>query len=259
MIYTNRLSMSSEPLIPKQSQARANFLVIRFSDANMDDLVLEISAIPFQDINTKWLRNMVRRMRPQQTTDRRVKFIRNGQPLNSHSDLHLQEFFNSSQGDRFYIHCIVGGVLIPTQRENEDALDDLGQQQDSTTFQAIGFDRLRSVGFSDEEIELLRRQFRATYEDFDENRDNQGDNNDIRQLEEQWIETGATDQNGQFDNLPISNYNYNKDLLIGLVVGCLLGVFSILLLKYGGLFSKRQKLGILVGLVFNVAFGVRNF
>ncbi|AMD19783.1 HCL368Cp [Eremothecium sinecaudum] len=252
--------MSTESLIPQQSQRRRCFVVIRFNDPSLQDLVLEVSSIPFRDINTKWLRNMVRQMRPSQTNNHRLKFIRSGQPLNSQSDLRLQQFFETAdENDKYYVHCIVGPVLSADQHQNEDALDDIGQQPDGATSQAIGFDRLRSVGFSDDEIELLRQQFRATYGDLDENRQqNGGEGSDIRQLEEQWIETGATEQGGQFNSIPIANYKYNMDLLAGLVIGCLLGVFSILLMKHEGLFSRRQKMAVVVGVMINITFGVRN-
>ncbi|AET41608.1 Dsc3p Ecym_8330 [Eremothecium cymbalariae DBVPG len=253
--------MSNEPLITQQARRKKRFIVIRFSDASLKDLPLEISSIPYGDINTRWMRRMVRQIRPGQTSNRRLKFIRNGQPLNSRSVLRLEQFFEESEeNDKYYVHCIIGGELNAEQQRDEDALDDIGQQPDGATSQAIGFDRLRSVGFSDEEIELLRQQFRATYGDLDDVQQQRGaGDNDIRHLEEQWIETGVTDQGMQFNSIPIANYKYNIDLLIGLVIGCLLGVFSILLMKQDGLFTKRQKMAIVAGIIFNIAFGVRNF
>ncbi|AAS51336.1 ACR110Wp [Eremothecium gossypii ATCC 10895] len=252
--------MSKEPLIPQQSRRRRRFIVVRFSDPTLQDLTLEVSSIPYADVTTRWLRAMVRQIRPAKTVRHRLKFIRNGQPLNAMSNLRLEQFFESAEeNDKYYIHCIVGPELTTEQLQDEDALDNVGQQVDGTTPEVIGFDRLRSVGFSDEEIELLRQQFRATYGDLDTSQQPDGERADLRQLEEQWIETGATEQGAQLSSIPTANYRYNMDLLIGLMVGCLFGVFSILLLKQGELFTKRQKMAVFAGIVANVIFGMTHW
>ncbi|EJS41562.1 YOR223W [Saccharomyces arboricola H-6] len=288
--------MSAEPLLPThngQQKERAvsadqKFIVIRFSDVSVRDLQLNISNVPYSSINTHWLRRMCRELRPQQTQNRRLKFIRNGSILNTHSKIpeELTHYFgvvgsNSDTGsntggggaeqNKYYIHCIIGmEELTRAELANEDLKDDATPSNDSMTTQAIGFDRLRSVGFSEQEIELLRQQFRATYGDLEEeeerltqsgNRDDE--THDIRQLEEQWMESGngttqgngtGNDNEDRFNSVPIANIKHNKDLLLGICVGFFFGVFGILLMKFSGLFNRRQKMAIFAGVIVNVMF-----
>lgn len=253
--------MSSEPLIPSSQQSQLS-IVVRFSDVAIHDLTLDISNVPWDSINTNWLRRMCRQLRKEATTNKRLKFIRSGRPLNSNTNFasELQQFFQQdTENTKYYVHCIVGQDLTEEELANEDVLDDIGPSNEGTTTQAVGFDRLRSVGFSDEEIELLREQFRSTYGDLENVVQESQGGRDIRQLEEQWMESGASDED-QFNSVPIADYKRNRDLLIGLIIGCLLGIFSLLLLKQEGLFSKRQKMAIVAGLLVNLFFGlIRQF
>ncbi|KAM3163682.1 DSC E3 ubiquitin ligase complex subunit 3 [Lachancea thermotolerans] len=244
--------MSGSELDGSPSQDRV--VVVRFSDEQMEDLPLNVNNVSLSDVNTSWLRRMCRQLRGRSLSNRKLRFIRSGRFLNASTDLQLQRYFESTN-DKFYVHCIVGQELTPQELANEDSVDETQQNTEGTTTQAIGFDRLRAVGFSDEEIELLRQRFRSTYGDLEElSRDN-GEGQDIRQLEEHWMETGANDENDQLGAVGIANYKHNKDLLIGLVVGCVLGVFSFLLMKQEGLFNKPQKLAMVGGLLINMGFG----
>lgn len=249
--------MSSERLL--SNSVRRQFIVLRFSDVNIDDLQLEITHIPFNEINTTWLRKMCRQLKPRETNYKRLKFIKGGIMLNSNSDLKLPDFFGDEYNSKLYIHCMIGQSLTNDELKNEDKLDDMRDQPGATTIQAIGFDRLRGVGFSDDEIELLREQFRSTYGDLNLLEMETNDNRDIRQLEERWMETGVNDQQNEFNSVPSANFRNNKDLLIGLTIGFVLGGFTILLIKQEGLFNKRQKMAIFVGILFNITFGIRNF
>ncbi|CAD6643735.1 CEI_1a_G0050670.mRNA.1.CDS.1 [Saccharomyces cerevisiae] len=286
--------MSAEPLLPTHNGSQGGevrspdqkFIVIRFSDVSVRDLQLNISNVPFSNINTHWLRRMCRELRPQQTQKRRLKFIRNGSILNTHSKIaeELTHYFDTANNsnvatgtsvtpeqNNYYIHCIIGTEeLTQAELANEDLKDDATPSNDSMTTQAIGFDRLRSVGFTEQEIELLRQQFRATYGDLEEeeerlaqngNRDDEG--HDIRQLEEQWMESGSGTAQGngagggnedRFNSVPIANIKHNKDLLLGICVGFFFGVFGILLMKFDGLFNRRQKMAIFAGVIVNVMF-----
>lgn len=276
--------MSEEPLLPiyrtAPSSPHRRFIVIRFSDVNIRDLEVDITDVPYREITTRWLRLKCREERPSETESRRLKFIRSGALLNSHADLsselsrHFIRQDASSNGldvdqtrSKFYIHCIVGTErLARDQLVNEDAMDDAGPSREGTTTQAVGFDRLRAVGFTDEEIELLRQQFRATYGDLETEPTRDGSNNDIRQLEEQWMESGterpdeAVYEDERFNAMPTANFGHNRDLLVGICVGFCLGLFGLLLMKIEGLFSKRQKMAIVVGIIVNVIFNaVRGF
>ncbi|CCH63036.1 hypothetical protein TBLA_0J00360 [Henningerozyma blattae CBS 6284] len=283
-------------------------IVIRFSDDHISDLVLDVTNINFNIINTKWLRRICRDRRPDVTKNRRLRFIRAGGLLNSNSDLsrQLTSFFNttrsnsqdqnqpsntnngnipdesllgeratSSTEEQFFIHCTVGAEpLSASELENEDTLDDAGPSSDGITTQAVGFDRLQSLGFSEEEIELIRNQFRETYGDLEDNANhNEGNNSqgngnretDIRQLEEQWMNQGTSNgtdamgnpintEDDRFNSVPIANYKQNRDLLIGLCIGLSLGLFALLLLRYEGLFNTRQKMAIWAGVIGNIVF-----
>ncbi|GCF00573.1 hypothetical protein ZYGM_002849 [Zygosaccharomyces mellis] len=274
--------MSQEPLLPlyrtPPSSPIHRFIVIRFSDVSIRDLEIDITDVPYRELTTRWLRQKCRERRPQETECRRLKFIRSGALLNSHADLssELSRHFirqdaasNSNDGNRdqlrskFYIHCIVGTERLERdQLINEDAMDDAGPSREGITTQAIGFDRLRAVGFTDEEIELLRQQFRATYGDLETEPDRNGDDNDIRQLEEQWMESGterpgeAVYEDERFNAMPTANFRHNRDLLVGICVGFFLGLFGLLLMKTEGLFSRRQKMAIVAGVMVNVMFNV---
>lgn len=293
--YILQRTMSAEPLLPTHNGPQAGeaastdqkFVVVRFSDVSVGDLQLNVSNVPYANINTHWLRRMCRELRPQYTQRRRLKFIRNGSILNTHSKIsdELAHYFGAgssntdagtsasggAEQNKYYIHCIIGTEdLTQAELATEDLKDDATPSNESMTTQAIGFDRLRSVGFTEQEIELLRQQFRATYGDLEEeeerlvqsgNRDD--DAHDIRQLEEQWMESGngTTQENGagngnedRFNSVPIANIKHNKDLLLGICVGFFFGVFGILLMKFDGLFNRRQKMAIFAGVIVNVMF-----
>ncbi|CCC68221.1 hypothetical protein NCAS_0B01370 [Naumovozyma castellii] len=268
------------------------FIVIRFSDVTIADLQINITQVPISNINTHWLRQMCRDLRPRETQSHRLKFIRSGALLNSRSSLALQiqDYFRTSASDhtpqqeeeeeeanKFYIHCIIGSDLLSEDElAREDAMDDLGPNEEGRTTQAIGFDRLRAVGFSEREIELLRQQFRSTYGDLEERLqgndefEEEGNNNsttDIRQLEEQWMESGGhgpTNENGmannnvfdddRFNSIPITNLKHNKDLLIGIFIGFCFGIFAFILMNIDGLLNKRQRMSMFAGIIVNILF-----
>ncbi|CCE63808.1 hypothetical protein TPHA_0F03270 [Tetrapisispora phaffii CBS 4417] len=277
--------MSLEPLLPttKADEIDHKYIVIRFSDESLRDLELDITNVPFTNISTKWLRNMCRSRRPEKTERKRLKFIRNGVILNATSGIanDLARFFrnNSTEnGDKFYVHCMVGvDTLTDRELANEDELDERTQSANSTTSQAIGFDRLRAVGFSEEEIDMFREQFRRTYGDLQNldtdssstevngNGNNGTGNVDIRELEEQWMDTGVNrspngngvnDPNADnlFNSVSTANLKHSTDILLGLTVGYTLGLFGLLLMKVDKIFNRRQKMAIVSGVFINMMF-----
>ncbi|SCU82734.1 LADA_0C07602g1_1 [Lachancea dasiensis] len=237
--------------------ARQDRLVtVRFAVEQMEDLPLNVSNLNLDVVTVPWLRRMCRQLRGSWTDNKRLRFLRNGHVLTSSSDLQLKRYFEDSGETVFYVQCIVGRDLTAQEAANEDLLDEAQPNVEGTTTQAIGFDRLRSVGFSDEEIELLRQRFQSTYGDLESLAQNTDGQRDIRQLEEQWMETGANDDTAQMGMIGIANYKHNVDLLVGLVVGFALGVFSFLLMTQEGLFNKRQRMAIVGGLLINLCFGI---
>ncbi|SCV05777.1 LANO_0H14950g1_1 [Lachancea nothofagi CBS 11611] len=247
--------MASEGLA--SSSAQEWTVVVRFAVEQMEDLPLNVSNVDLDLVTVPWLRRMCRQLRGNYTNNRRLRFIRNGRFLTVNSDLQLKRYFEENRDEPvFYVQCIVGQELSAQEAANEDSLDEAQPNSEGTTTQAIGFDRLRSVGFSDEEIELLRQRFQSTYGDLEDLTRATGDSQDIRQLEEQWMETGANDDTTQMGAVGIANYKHNTDLLIGLTVGFVLGVFCFLLMAQEGLFNKRQRMAIVGGLMINVCFGL---
>ena len=264
---------------------------------------------------------MIRNSRELETEGRTLRFILKGRLANA-TDFatEIRRFLGSSASngnggitDTLNLHCVIGVDKVggsgedADQRERmilaEEQKDDEGRRHlgsvdgdSGETMGAIGFDRLRSVGFTDEEIALLRAQFRATYGDLEsrrraneldelDNRDEvEGDNEDnfefgegsadtarlggsntsgaggrpeetdIRELEEQWMENGVGDNDERFNSVPIANYQHNKDLLIGITVGFCFGIFSIILMKFDGLFNRRQKMSMFAGIIVNMIF-----
>ncbi|SCU95706.1 LAME_0F13102g1_1 [Lachancea meyersii CBS 8951] len=231
-------------------------VVVRFAVEGMNDLPLNVSNVDLETVTVPWLRRMCRQLRGQHTENKRLRFIKNGRFLTAHTDLQLRRYFETSEEPVFYVQCIVGQEMTAQEAANEDSLDEAQPIAEGTTTQAIGFDRLRSVGFSDEEIELLRQRFQSTYGDLENLTQTADGVQDIRQLEEQWMETGANDDTSQMGAVGIANYKHNTDLLIGLVVGFVLGVASFLLMTQEGLFNKRQRMAIVGGLMINVCFGL---
>lgn len=227
-------------------------VVIRFADESLRDLDLEL--------DPGWtLATLKQCVRAQRGLDK-VRFVRNGRwltnvgnvngtasgnntdfsPGSVQSSTYTHSYSNNdvsgsskvpgTSGSQFveepiFIHCI---ALPPDAPEDPEPV---------RTPQASGFDRLRALGLTEQEIELMREQFRATH----------GDN---RELEDQWMDTGVS------NSVPIANRSHNVDLLIGLSVGFLTGVFGLLLMRTEGLFSRRQRMAIFAGVITNLLFAL---
>ncbi|KAI9006879.1 DUF2407 C-terminal domain-containing protein [Hyaloraphidium curvatum] len=132
-----------------------------------------------------------------------------------------------------YLHCAVSdfaseGPSRPTLRPQ------------------LGLERLLGVGFSAEEVASIRAQFHALRgTDAD-------DEESARRLEENFLDS-ATQNSAVADN-PFFG-NSPGDLLLGLVLGFFLGILSLLLVREP-IFNRRVQFGIVVGLLFNVSFGI---
>ncbi|KAL6944970.1 hypothetical protein ACO0QE_002412 [Hanseniaspora vineae] len=259
----------------------------------------------------------------------RLKFIRNGRLL---TGMHWNEFemelrsakesiahtTDSQENDKYiYVQCLIG---IP-EEEDIDVQQELEEDRRSYTASqpsgessngaeapqpVIGFDRLRSLGFSDEEIAMLRQQFQArmnvrnfaagggtgnrptgtatanaTNEDeYDEDQifedvtgedqvggpqhsgearvEQQTGTVDPRELEERWMETNALEDVSTDIANNITMWKYNSELLLGVSIGFLLGVFGLLLLIFFDkkTFNARIQRAIFAGLTANFFFGI---
>lgn len=268
--------MSSEPLLPRSNSASSQKCIkILFTNETIPPMLLNISSIPQDTLTLKYLRQTIRNLKESETKGHTLRFLRAGSIVTSLVfQNQVSSYLNSENAEPFFLHCLIGVDTITDSAQilEQETSDDEGSGRQGNSASAssqgmgaIGFDRLRSVGFSDDEVELLRAQFRATYGDL-ESRGAQaastgeagsGENGaatagpDIRELEEQWMENGVGDNDDRFNAVPNANFKHNKDLLIGISVGFLFGVFSLILLKLDGLFNERQRMSMIAGMIAN--------
>lgn len=235
-------------------------IVIRFSTASYPDL--ELPPVEPSQLTLPWLRKNVR-MKLSDLRNKRLRFILSGRVINESTNL-VDEYnryirFQSEDDGvdkKFYIHCLIGDILTQQELAKENEMDNKVQEQ-STTPAPVGFDRLQNAGLSQEDINMLRRQFRQLYGDLPQVQNEA----DIRQLEERWIDSSVNHEIDDF-NVATSNggsgsmMSGNVDLLVGVLIGCLCGVLSVFLLMTGKLFNKRQKIAIVAGIIVNFSFAL---
>ncbi|KAK7204334.1 DUF2407 C-terminal domain-containing protein [Myxozyma melibiosi] len=248
-------------------------LGIRFSRTSIPDLILPLPA-PSTALPVASVKRRIRTDRAADTSRRRLRLIYGGRALPDSDDLaktikpiaELQSGRSSAEyaagaasgagaqtddadDERLrtiWLLCSVGDVLTDEELAQEN---DTGSQPLPSTLPApVGFDRLRSAGFSDEDIAQLRAQF---------NRLHGGSLNTdpeaARQLEDRWIDEGASAPDTLPDGSPIGVY---EDLLLGTVVGFFLGFVALFFLREGSIFSKRQQMAIIAGIIINVSFAI---
>ena len=89
---------------------------------------------------------------------------------------------------------------------------------------------------------------------------------DIRQLEERWIESSANDPSGLTTvnsrglfglGLAEQGDTNNRDLLVGVLIGAIFGILSLLLLKEEfRIFNKRTRMAMVAGVLINFSFAI---
>jgi hypothetical protein len=109
----------------------------------------------------------------------------------------------------------------------------------------LGLERLLGVGFSADEVSSIRQQFHA-FRGTDAT-----DEDSARRLEESWIDAN---QNNVVGDNPFFG-NSPQDLLFGLLIGFFLGILCLLFVREP-IFNRRIQVGIVLGLIFNVSFGI---
>jgi hypothetical protein len=123
--------------------------------------------------------------------------------------------------DRLWIHCSMGEQLQDEEFEEEER----EKQTQSTLPLPVGFDRLRSAGFSDDDIASLRAQFQRFH-------GSRGDDEgvaDVTAMEERWLDEtiglggdASGGDGGTFSkdspNLPGPSDSY-EETLFGFIVG----------------------------------------
>ncbi|KAG6837807.1 hypothetical protein H0H93_016175 [Arthromyces matolae] len=213
--------------IPSQSREpldQARDLVIRFTEGYPDLLVIVNQTDAVRDVKRK-----IREQRPE-LKDRRLRLIHSGRLLTEGTFLYswlasLEERQKrSTANDTSYepqlstspatwMHCSVGLRLEPGESEE-------GNLQTAQLQPVRGFDRLSSVGFSEEDIANFRRQFHSqsssNYLDVDFETEEEYDEH-ARALEEQWIDS--------IDNAGTASLSQSSPSNTTVLQGILLGFF----------------------------------
>ncbi|KAF8070408.1 DUF2407 C-terminal domain-containing protein [Lyophyllum atratum] len=265
---------------PPPEQARD--LVIRFTEG-IPDLVIAVS----QQDAVRDVKGKIRDGRPE-LKDRRLRLIHSGRLLTEGTFLYswltsleerqkraapddsnnTQQPQHPSSGTT-WMHCSVGPKLAPGEAEEES------RTQTAQLQPARGFDRLSSVGFSETDIANFRRQFHSqsssNYLDVDFDTEEEYDEH-ARALEEQWIDS--------IDNAGSASLSQSSPSNITVLQGILLGFFFPLIPFFfmrnpkpaafwddgseyeppgNVIFSRRMQMGLVVGFLVNILFGMWRF
>ncbi|PCH39812.1 hypothetical protein WOLCODRAFT_116208 [Wolfiporia cocos MD-104 SS10] len=256
-------------------------LIVRFTEG-IPDLTLQVAE---QDV-VKDVKRKIRDARPQ-LIDRRLRLILSGQLLADNIPLYHrlasleQRQHRAVAGDNdtegtvpkdrnansatTWLHCSVGPPLTAGE-------EDETQVQTAQLKPLRGFDRLAAAGFSEQDIANIRLQFHAhsAGDYIDQEFDNDEDFEEhARALEEQWIDS--------FDNgggsLAQSSSRTSITLLNGLVIGFFFPLLPFFFFSSpkpaifwddgsehentsSVIFSRRMQLGIVIGFLLNVLFGI---
>ncbi|KAJ4467763.1 DUF2407 ubiquitin-like domain-containing protein [Lentinula aciculospora] len=186
---------------------------VRFTE-DVPDLDLAVNE---QD-TIRDVKRYIRDQRPE-FKDRRLRLIHSGRLLTD-GTLAFSLLKPMDQTERgavsshaAWLHCSVGQELEPSELETDESKEQVSQIQP-----ARGFDRLASLGFSEEEIAGIRRQFHTqSTSNFLDDRDFDLDEDydeHARALEEQWIDN--------LDNNEVSlsnSSNSSSPAMVGIIVG----------------------------------------
>lgn len=257
-------------------------LIIRFTTA-LPDLTIRVPDVSTQSV--PWLKQQIRKHRPDETGHKKLRLIYAGRVLVSGDGKTLVDQMRfvrpppmdkpkavgkgkgkavaeSSSDDfiiRAYVHCSIGDDMTDeeiAQDEMEGAATTAAsaandQPSRSTLPQPLGFDRLLSAGFTQEDVAALRAQFNRIH-----NITAESSPETSRLLEERWIDEAAGTGAGELaDGSPAGAY---EDLFIGLAIGFFWPV-AVLALREEGIFTKRRGMAIVAGMIVNVLAAVMKF
>ncbi|KAF6760177.1 hypothetical protein DFP72DRAFT_883444 [Ephemerocybe angulata] len=244
----NQAGPSSATLPSQEPETRE--LVMRFAEG-APDLTVSVGK---QDTVRDIKRN-IREVRPE-LKDRRIRLIHLGRLLTDGTLLYswlaaleekqqrasmLSEDGAKPPSATTWIHCSVGPTLDPGEEEETE------ESREQTQLQPLrGFDRLSSVGFSEEDIANFRRQFHsqssANYLDVNFDTEEEYDEH-ARALEEQWIDS--------IDNVGSASLSQKPAVFWddGTEVEPVPNV----------IFSRRMQMGLVVGFLVNLMFGLWRF
>ncbi|RPD62575.1 hypothetical protein L226DRAFT_458376 [Lentinus tigrinus ALCF2SS1-7] len=257
-------------------------LTIRFTEG-IPDLTLQVA----EKDSVKEVKAKIRLARPQ-LEDRRLRLIYSGQLLADNTQLYpridsveqkrKRPTLSSSGGEEgdedgetssivapTWLHCSVGPQL-------KDGEEEEGRIQTAQLKPLRGFDRLAAAGFSEQDIANIRLQFHAhsAGDYLDEEFDDQEDFDEhARALEEQWIDSLDGGSSASLANSPPAVSSLHNGILLGFFFP-LMPIFFFRATKPAlfwddgseheamtpSIFSRRMQMGIVVGFLLNVLFGL---
>lgn len=275
--------------VPGRGSSTPRELMVRFTEG-VQDLVLRLTEHDsVHDVKVK-----IREARPQ-LQRRRLRLIHAGRLLNDSTQLAswLSTFEERQQRAAakdtdssmapitpgsaapgpvlWLLHCSVGPQLSEGE-EDEDA-----RAQEAQIKPLRGFDRLSTAGFSEEDILNIRRQFHSrsvadyisaaefpTEEEYEEH---------ARVLEEQWIDGLGGGGGGGAGGGSAESDSRARAVLNGIVIGFFFPLLPFFFLRTpkpavfwesghaldtpeSTVFSRRMQMGLVVGFILNVIFGL---
>ncbi|BGO97544.1 uncharacterized protein family UPF0645, transmembrane [Rhodotorula toruloides] len=142
--------------------------------------------------------------------------------------------------EQIWLHCSVGEPI-----EEEEPTEEKDQSTQITPLQ--GFDRLRDAGFSEQDIENLRAEFRESRQTEADDEEHQ------RALEEQWM-SGMTGQEEAVASDSAGTGHYYS-LLKGVCIGFFVPFLPLFFFRTQ-IFTRRMQIAIILGIVVNLGFGI---
>ncbi|KAH6914253.1 DUF2407 C-terminal domain-containing protein [Coprinopsis sp. MPI-PUGE-AT-0042] len=258
-------------------------LVIRFTEGGTD-LTISVDKLD----NVRDVKDKIRATRPELHT-RRLRLIYLGRLLTDGTFIYAwlasleekQRRAATGTGDTdsdrkpsgtTWIHCSVGpSVETPEDEPREERSIQEGQLQP-----ARGFDRLASLGFSEDDIANFRRQFHSqsslNYLDSNDFETEEQYDEHARALEEQWIDSMDS---GSATISQAANSS-NASILQGILLGFFFPLIPFFFMRSkhpaafwedgseaepipNVIFSRQTQMGLVIGFLVNLMFGLWRF
>jgi len=266
-------------LINMPSPSSALTLIVRFS-TSLPDLVLFIP-VP-SATNTATVSTLIRPHLPPNLSSCPLRLIYGGAILSANTplstSLRISTSANSKLPPQFYVHCsistdaqlspadltteaLIAPLPSPSSLEDHDASRNehhAPRPQEITQVQPPqGFDRLLSAGLSPTEVASLRSQFLAI-QSHTHTPDTMPSAAELRGLEERWLDAGTPMHGGGAGSGSLADDEAGgglEDMLWGNIMGFFWAVGAIVwLCREEGVWSKRRQIGVVTGVLVNVAF-----
>lgn len=253
-------------------------LIIRFT-TSLPDLPLTISEPRTTDSAT--ISSLIRPHLPPNLSACPLRLIYAGAILSARTPLSttLRLSPSSPSSSQFYIHCSIATdtqlspVELKAEAETASILSTPSTSEQSSRHDTLaviplsitqtslpqGFDRLLSAGLSPTEVASLRSQFLAI-QSHTHTPDTMPSTAELRVLEERWLDAGTPGHGGgAMDGAMADDEGAGglEDMLWGNVMGFFWPVGALVwLCREEGVWSKRRQIGVVTGVLVNIAFCV---